>query len=84
MYVLLACTAPASVTIAISPSVGWDAKSSRCDFGVGENGNIFENGTRQRNQRTEALQQSRSPWGELARRAAGRNYGYGPFNSCLL
>jgi hypothetical protein len=24
---------PASVTIAIRPSVGWDAKSSRCDLG---------------------------------------------------
>src|SRR5229473_7136258 len=35
---------PASVTIAIRPSVGWDAKSSRCDLGWAETGIFLQRG----------------------------------------
>src|ERR1700730_9767297 len=44
---------PASVTIAIRPSVGWDAKSSRCDLGGAKTEIFLQSGLDRWNQKTD-------------------------------
>src|SRR5258706_12784105 len=52
---------PASVTIAIRPSVGWDGEGSRCDLGQAETEIFLETGLDRANQQTQPSCQSPAP-----------------------